>query len=98
MKGLEPNTNCIKFVSPWSLSNKIKTFLVHIKFFAKIITEPLLVYRYFYEQFRNFSFFAIKKVIRGGRGRTCNRQIRSLKPYPLGHTPLLERESGMLYL
>ena len=28
-----------------------------------------------------------KKFIDRGRTRTCNPQIRSLVPYPLGHTP-----------
>ena len=33
-----------------------------------------------------------KEIIDRDRTRTCNPQIRSLMPYPLGHTTLLTKE------
>ena len=67
---------------------KLRLCLVYIKFFAKIITEPLLVYRYFYEQFRNFSFFAINKSYQGWQGSNLQPsdpkpEALSIRPHPL---------------
>ena len=48
--------------------------------------EPPMIYRGLYLLFSQLWGSKIWKVYERDRTRTCNPQIRSLMPYPLGHT------------
>ena len=50
--------------------------------------EPPMIYRGLYLLFSQLWGSKIWKVYERDRTRTCNPQIRSLMPYPLGHTPI----------